>query len=44
MASGDAHYDAADCRRGILIAALLAQIPTFRVLGRMDVATVVRER
>ena len=29
---------------GILIAALLAQIPTFRVLGRMDVATVVRER
>ncbi|WNG94489.1 FtsX-like permease family protein [Mycobacterium sp. ITM-2016-00318] len=29
---------------GILIAALLTQIPTFRVLGRMDVATVVRER
>jgi putative ABC transport system permease protein len=29
---------------GILIAALVAQIPTFRVLGRIDVASVVRER
>ena len=28
----------------VLVAALLAQIPTFRAIGRMDVARVVRER
>ena len=28
----------------VLIAALLAQIPAFRVIGRMDIAKVVRER
>lgn len=28
----------------VLIAALLAQIPAFRVIGRMDIAMVVRER
>jgi putative ABC transport system permease protein len=28
----------------ILVAGLLAQIPTFRVIGRLDLAKVLRER
>ncbi|MGZ5379378.1 MAG: FtsX-like permease family protein, partial [Mycobacterium sp.] len=28
----------------VLVAALLAQIPAFRAIGRMDIAKVVRER